>query len=108
MRKGKLFIIILLTAIFFIKLSSAQAYHIEVQIEGIKDTSLLLGYHFVEKKYVQDTAMVDSNGKAVFEGDSLLKGGIYLIILPAKTYFEIIVSENQNFGVMTNTTDLVS
>lgn len=107
MRKGKLFIIILLTAIFFIKLSSAQTYHIEVQIEGIKDTSLLLGYHFGEKKYVQDTAMVDSNGKAVFEGDSLLKGGIYLIILPAKTYFEIIVSENQNFGVMTNTTDLI-
>lgn len=88
----------------FINLTFAQhpAYRIAVQIDGLKDTTLLLGYHFGDKKYVSDTARVDSNGTAVFTGDSLLKGGIYLVILPEKSYFEMIVSDNQQFGVKTS------
>ncbi len=98
-----------LVVAFFISICSyAQTYKIDVHIDGIKDTSLLLGYHFGEKKYVQDTAIVDSKGNAVFEGDTLLKGGIYLVILPSKTYFEILVSENQRFGVKTSASDLVN
>jgi len=85
----------------------AQGYRIEVQIDGLKDTTLLLGYHFGDKKYVQDTAKVNSNGIAVFKKDSTLKKGIYLIILPSKTYFEILVTENQKFGVKTTLDDLV-
>jgi hypothetical protein len=53
-----------------------NGYRIEVKIDGLKDTTLLLGYHFGEKKFVSDTARLDSNGVAIFEGDSLLKGGI--------------------------------
>ncbi len=85
----------------------AQGYRIEVQIEGLKDTTLLLGYHFGEKKYVQDTAKVNSSGIAVFQGDSTLKQGIYLIILPSKTYFEILVSDNQKFEVKTELNNLL-
>ena len=58
--------------------SYAQGYKIDVQINGIKDTTIMLGYHLGDKKYVQDTAMVDSKGYAVFKGDSALKQGIYL------------------------------
>lgn len=83
----------------------AQGYKIDVQINGIKDTTILLGYHLGEKKYVQDTAKVDSKGYAVFQGDSTLKQGIYLIILPNKTYFEIPVTTNQKFSVKTDSKD---
>lgn len=79
----------------------AQGYKIEVQINGIKDTTIMLGYHLGEKKYVQDTAKVDSKGYAVFQGDSTLKKGIYLVILPNKTYFEILINDVQKFGVKT-------
>jgi thiol-disulfide isomerase/thioredoxin len=85
----------------------AQGYRIEVQINGLRDTTLLLGYHFGDKKYVQDTAKVNSDGIAVFKKDSTLKKGIYLIILPSKTYFEILVTENQKFGVKTSLANLV-
>ncbi len=90
-------IILISVAVF----AQKPAYRIEVQIEGLKDTSLLLGYHFGDKKFLSDTAMVDSKGVAVFTGDSLLKGGIYLVIMPGKTYFEILVGDNQNFKVKT-------
>ncbi|MGE0079332.1 MAG: redoxin domain-containing protein [Bacteroidales bacterium] len=95
--------VILFLLVFTVALVFAQkpAYRIEVQIEGLKDTSLLLGYHYGDKKFVTDTAKVDSKGVAVFTGDSLLKGGIYLVILPEKTFFEILVSDNQHFSVKT-------
>ena len=83
------FVLAILISVVFCSNIYAQKYRIEVQIEGLKDTTLVLGYHFGEKKFVQDTAKVNSKGVAVFEGDSALKGGIYLVILPSKTYFEL-------------------
>ncbi len=104
--KGSKFILAIIFTIFCSSLF-AQGYKIEVQIEGIKDTTLLLGYHYGEKKYVQDTATVNSKGIVVFEGDSALNKGIYLIILPSKTYFEILVNDDQNFGVKTSSNGLI-
>ena len=91
----------------FIGSTFAQGYKIDVRINGIKDTTIMLGYHLGDKKYVQDTAKVNLNGNAVFQGDSL-KQGIYLIILPSKTYFEILVTGNQNFSVKTDAKDLLA
>lgn len=85
----------------------AQGYKIEVQINGLKDTTILLGYHMGEKKYVQDTAKVNSKGFAAFQGDSALRKGIYLIILPNKTYFEILIDDVQKFGVKTETNNYI-
>jgi len=85
----------------------AQGYKIEVQIDGIKDTTIMLGHHMGEKKYVQDTAKVNSKGFAVFQGDSALRKGIYLVILPNKTYFEILINDDQKFGVKTDSKDFI-
>ena len=65
----------------------SKGYHINVHIEGLRDTSVLLGYHFGSKMYVADTAQVDAQGSAVFSGDTLLHGGIYFVVLPEKKYF---------------------
>lgn len=97
----RLVIILVLIVLGFSVFSQKSAYQIEVQIDGLRDTSLLLGYHYGDKKFVCDTAQVNSKGVAVFTGDSLLKGGIYLVILPDKTYFEVIVADNQHFTVKT-------
>jgi thiol-disulfide isomerase/thioredoxin len=80
----------------------AQGYKIEVNIEGLKDTSILLGYHFGEKKFVSDTAQVNSKGFAIFQGDSLLPGGMYIVILPQRSYFDILIGENQRFSISTS------
>jgi len=81
---------------------SQNHYHLDVTIDGLKDTTLLLGYHFGDKKFVTDTAQVDAKGHAIFSGDTLLHGGIYLIILPNKTYFEVLISDNQQFSLRAN------
>ncbi|MDG2454374.1 MAG: DUF4369 domain-containing protein, partial [Bacteroidia bacterium] len=76
-------------------LSYAQ-YDIAVQIDGLScDDELLLANHFGDKQYLKDTAEC-SNGVFHFKGEEKLESGVYLIVLPKKNYFEVLVSVNEN------------
>jgi len=88
-------------------LSNAKGYKIDVTVQGVRDTNLLLGHHFGSKKYVVDTIKVDSKGRGTFTGDSLLHKGIYLVILPSMTYFELLVDDDQEFEVSTTSKDML-
>ncbi|MBK8442904.1 MAG: DUF5106 domain-containing protein [Sphingobacteriales bacterium] len=85
-----------------------DGYEIKVAVRGLKDTTVLLGYHFGEKQYVKDTIRLSAKGEGVFKGETALDGGMYLIITPNKKYFEIIVDDHeQHFSVTTDTSDFV-
>ncbi len=101
----------ILTIFVFIFISTLSAtasggYEIKVRIKGLSDTICYLGNHYGDKQYVRDTVRVDKDGWALFKGKDSLPGGIYLIVLPSKTYFEIIVNE-QKFTIETDTLDFV-
>ncbi|MBK8806344.1 MAG: DUF5106 domain-containing protein [Bacteroidales bacterium] len=99
--------ILLLICVFgFLTNSFAKGYKIQASVDGLKDTFLLLGYYFGDKKYVVDTAQLNSQGIGVFEGDSLLNGGIYLVLTPSYRYFELILDKDQEFGFETDTSNL--
>ena len=85
---------------------ASSGYEIKVHINNLKDSTIYLGNHFGEKQYVRDTIKLDHEGWATFQGKDSLPGGIYLIVLPGKTYFEIIVNE-QKFTVETDTIDYI-
>ncbi len=89
---------------------SAQGYKIEIQVDGVSDTTMLMGHHFGTKKYVVDTAMADSKGRAVFEGDESLDRGIYIVVMPSEknAYFEMLIGDDQNFSIKTDTEDFVN
>jgi thiol-disulfide isomerase/thioredoxin len=97
---------LLLAAVLFTMNVSAGGYEIKIHIIGLKDTVCYLGNHFGDKQYVRDTARTDHDGWAVFKGKDSLPGGIYLIVMPNKTYFEILVSE-QKFTIETDTLDFI-
>ena len=102
----KSLLVLLVLAVFSLSAFPQPGYRIEVKIDGLRDTTLMLGYHFGEKKFVADTALIDSRGVAVFQRDTLLPGGMYLVILPERTYFDILLGENQRFSLSTSTQDL--
>jgi peroxiredoxin len=105
MRVKFIFSCLIFSSTFF---AVAQKGHeIKVQVHGLKDTVAYLGYHYGDKQYVTDTTRVDSKGNFSFSGEDILDGGIYLIVLPNKSYFEILVSE-QRFSIETDTLDMVS
>lgn len=82
-------------------------YLIKATIHGLKDTVCYLGNYYGDKQYIKDTAKVDSKGYCEFKGDEKLPGGIYLVVTPAKRYFELIIDNEQTFSLETDTNDFI-
>jgi peroxiredoxin len=81
-------------------------YSFKFKIGGLKDVDVYLGFHYGEKKFIKDTAHVNSNGEVEFTGKDTLQGGIYLFITPRKNYFEFVVNETK-IQMETDTVDMV-
>ena len=83
-------------------------YRIEVAVQHYTGDTLKLGYYFGKSQYLKDTALV-KQGKFVFEGDSALSPGIYLIVIPpANNFIHIVVSvTEQRFSLAVDTSDIV-
>ena len=73
-------------------------YEIDVRAKGLQDSSLYLAYHFGDKQYIKDTIRLDKSGNGKFSGKVSLPQGIYMIVLPGRKYFEILISQDQFFG----------
>jgi thiol-disulfide isomerase/thioredoxin len=98
MRKGILgTALILITVISFGQVK--PGYNISLSVPDIRDSSVYLAYHFGDKQYIRDTITLDHKGAGIFSGKESLPQGIYLIVLPGKKYFEVLISENQRFSV---------
>lgn len=74
-------------------------YEITVSITGLRDSTIFLAYHFGDKQYITDTTVLDAMGNGVFSGKEKLAQGIYMIVLPGKKYFELLMSDDQNFSL---------
>ena len=98
--------LLMLIVFLFQQIAKADGYEIKVTIKGLKDTSLILGHHFAGAMYPDDTIKLNKNGYGVFKGKKALPQGIYIIFMPAKTYFDIILGENQKFSIENDTSDI--
>ena len=89
--------------------SFADGYKIKIKVNGVSDTIVYLGNYYADKKYASDTIRLDKNGVGTFQGDTALKGGIYLVLFPSlgMNYFELLVDKNQNFSLETDTANFI-
>ncbi len=85
----------------------AQSYEIRIEINGLKDEPLIMGHYLSKTTLVDDTAITNNNGIAVFKGSKKLPEGMYLIVLPNSAYFEMIVGDDQKFSLETDTTEFI-
>lgn len=101
--------IIALAVVIFMPFSgySQKGYKIQVKVDGLRDSLCYLANHFGDKQYLRDSANADASGNFTFDGDTALKGGIYMVVLPGKKYFELIVDKEQHFSVVTKGEDYV-
>ncbi len=82
-----------------------EGYSIDIQIKGLSDTTVFIGYHFADKKYVRDTIHLNSSGQVTYTGDEDLPGGVYLLVFPSMSFVEFIVSDDQEFSIMVDIAD---
>jgi thiol-disulfide isomerase/thioredoxin len=85
-----------------------EGYEVSVNISGLRDSTIFMAYHLGDKQYISDTTKLDNNGNAVFSGTAGLPDGIYMIVLPGKQYFEILMSEDQHFEVSCAFSDYIN
>jgi len=78
---------------------SESGYEISVSVPGLRDSTLFLAYHFGDKQYVRDSVKLDAKGSGIFKGKERLPQGIYMIVLPGRNYFEVLMSDDQHFNV---------
>jgi thiol-disulfide isomerase/thioredoxin len=86
--------------------AAAAKSEIKVQVRGLANTSLILGYRFEDKHYIADTAITDPSGSATFTAAAPWHKGIYFIALPNKKTFDFLLSDNQELSMTTDTIDL--
>jgi thiol-disulfide isomerase/thioredoxin len=87
--------------------SFSQTYNIKIKIKQVQDTTLTLAHRFADKTFVDTIVKINKKGIAILEGKRKLDGGIYLVILPENRFFELLISDDQEFSIEADTTDLV-
>jgi thiol-disulfide isomerase/thioredoxin len=80
---------------------------LKIHINGVSGGDFMLASHYGDKQSIYDTVTADANGNIEFKADSSMPGGIYLVALPSKKYFEIVLTDVQTFSLETDTNDLV-
>lgn len=100
--------IIIFTLVLFISktIVASSIYEIKVKITPFKDTTVILGHHFAGAMYPDDTIYLDSKSEGVFKGNEPLPQGMYLVFLPNKNYFDLMIGENQKFSLTVDSSDL--
>jgi thiol-disulfide isomerase/thioredoxin len=102
-----LFTLITFSFIALSGMAQTKAYDIKVKLRNYTDNSLMLVTYYGSTNKIVDTAYVNKSGIFEFKGDKPLVGGIYLVVLKNKTYFEILVDKDQTFSLETDKNDMV-
>lgn len=76
-----------------------QNLNLTIHFNQLTSGKVLLAHYYANQNRVLDTADIDAKGNCVFQADSAAPGGIYLVVLPSKRHFEIILAEEQKFKV---------
>ncbi len=82
-----------------------SGYDIDLTIRGLGDSTIFLAYHLGDKQYIWDTVKLDRGGHARLTGTEQLPQGIYMIVLPGRTYFEMLISKDQSFSLTCSFSD---
>lgn len=101
-----LFLLLLVTTAAF----SQEGYRLDFKVKGINDTTIYLGFYNWEGNSIIDTARVDKNGKAMFDGKTALSQGVYFMVLETNKkekskLFEFVVGKDQHWTMETDIQD---
>jgi len=102
----------LLTAAFLfaagsgISLHGQEGYSIGITAQAVSNSKIRLAYHLGNQQFIKDSTTTDITGKCRFTGTEKLPDGVYMIVFPGNTYFELLAGNDQHFDVSCNVRDL--
>ncbi|MEI7724711.1 MAG: thioredoxin-like domain-containing protein [Bacteroidota bacterium] len=84
-----------------------QEYIIKFKINGLKDTTCMIGNYYSNGTYIKDTLKVDGSGRCVFKAPADLPKGLYILVITDKNYFDFVISNDKKFTMETEVQDPV-
>lgn len=86
----------------------AQGYKISVQSNAAPGIAYLT-YYRGRDYVVQDSAVMNKSGQAIFKGDTKLPGGIYALVFPGKRLStDLLIDHEQQIDIKADTAHLVN
>lgn len=96
-----------LVSLFLANNSNAQGHNIKVTVPKMPNKDLILAHYFEGKVYATDTARLNSAGVGYFKKGGKLGKGMYMLLFSPSNYFDIIIGDNQNFSITTDTANIL-
>lgn len=104
---GSMLVLVFLFCMNSLLLANTETYKIKLKITGIQDSVLYLAHYYGDKTYLDDTARINKKGIFVFEGDSILSEGMYIVAGQNNNrYFEFILDQQQHISISTDNEDI--
>lgn len=86
----------------------AQGYNIKVNVPKMPNKQVILANYFEGKVYAVDTARLNAAGQGNFQKkNQKLARGMYLLLFSPSNYFDLIIGNNQNFSITTDTVNIL-
>ncbi|MDR3219153.1 MAG: TlpA family protein disulfide reductase [Dysgonamonadaceae bacterium] len=98
---------ILIVFPFLSSWSNPDSVRIEIVAPQLSGQKIFLCSYFNGLTYKQDSICLSSQGEGVFHQDKIFPEGQYLILLKNNLYIDFLLSEDQQFTIRTDTTDLL-
>lgn len=110
LKAGRPFLILIIMAALFgisVKGAAQEGFRIAVDLDTFSGNEIYLAYYFGKNQYVRDTAARE-NDLYVFEADTLLEPGVYMVVLPPDNrFFQVLLpAEDQTMDFKADPRDL--
>lgn len=105
MKRSILLIISLFLSLFYLL---ADGYKIEVRLKDFPSDTIVIGHRFNASFVPKDTVVLNQHGEGVFSDKNTLPQGMYLVYLPNDSFFDLLISDDQEFYVENDTLDFVN
>lgn len=79
--------------------------NISFELRGHNDSFVSLAYHMGDRQYIRDTISTDRSGHASYKSTEALERGLYMVVFPDNSLFEIIISDDQQFNISCSYSD---
>ena len=96
--------------IFSFTIADAQGYKVTLKAPQYNGGLAYLTYYYGKSMNVEDSAIVNSKGVAVFQGKDKVLPGVYSIVLPGKTkLFDFLIANKQIINIsVPDTSDIIN
>lgn len=98
--------LLLVVVRFFVQEAKAEGYELKIRIKNLANKEIILGHHFADKLYPDDTLKLDNTGYGILKGNTKFPEGMYFLMTPSHNMIDFFMTANQRFAAETDTLNL--